>query len=192
MNKMINVNTRMVWLDVVRLIAILMVIVSHSVDSLNITSVALSSPSVNWGSIIGSVARACVPLFAMMTGLLLMPIGTMNIGAFYKKRILRVLWPFLIWSTLYNLFPWIAGLLGADIELLGHFFPAVGNGGSFAFIDALHNIITIPLGFSLYNTHMWYIYMLIGLYLFLPFLFSWIDQADRLTVRLYLMSMCLE
>ena len=36
-------------------------------------------------------------------------------STFYKKRIPRVFYPFLIWSVLYNLFPWITGLLAWKI-----------------------------------------------------------------------------
>lgn len=64
-----------------------------------------------WGAAYGSVLRPCVPLFVMITGALLLPVKG-DTGAFYKKRISRVFWPFLIWSVIYNLFPWITGLLG--------------------------------------------------------------------------------
>ena len=46
-----------------------------------------------------------------MTGLLLLPVRQ-TAGVFYKKRILRILFPMLIWSVLYNLFPWFTGVLG--------------------------------------------------------------------------------
>ncbi len=179
-------DNRIVWLDVLRLVAILMVIVSHSVDALNMSSSIASGSSVNWGAAIGSAVRACVPLFAMMTGVLLLPVSSGDVVSFYKKRIPRVLFPLLIWSTLYNLFPLAAGFMGADEALLGRYFPAVADSGSFAVTDVVKNIVTTPLGFSLYNVHMWYIYMLIGLYLFMPFFFSWLGSADNRTIRIYL------
>lgn len=37
----------------------------------------------------------------------------------------------------------------------------------------------IPLNFSMYTTHLWYIYMLIGLYLYLPILSAWLQQASE-------------
>jgi len=179
-------NGRIVWLDVVRLAAILMVIVSHSVDSINMSSSIADGQSINWGAAIGSAVRACVPLFAMMTGLLLLPVGTENVGAFYRKRIPRVVFPLLVWSTIYNLFPLAASYLGFDEAFLGRYFPAVGDGGSFDVKQVIESIVATPLGFSPYNVHMWYIYMLIGLYMFMPFFFSWIGNANQGTIRLYL------
>ena len=88
---------RIVWLDLLRLIAILMVIAAHSVDIYNATPQEDSSNSF-WGGFIGSMMRPCVPLFVMMTGMLLLPVRQ-NAGDFYKKRITRVLFPMIIWSA---------------------------------------------------------------------------------------------
>lgn len=45
----------------------------------------------------------------------------------------------------------------------------------------------IPLNFSMYTTHLWYIYMLIGLYLYLPILSAWLQQASEKSLRLFLL-----
>ena len=62
----------------------------------------------------------------MITGALLLPVRE-ETSIFYKKRILRVFWPFLIWSVIYNLFPWFTGLLGLRPELILDFFPYSGE-----------------------------------------------------------------
>lgn len=103
---------RIVWVDVLRFIAIFMVICIHCSNPFNVSPEARSNPDFNfWGSLYGSFLRPCVPLFVMITGLLLLPVN-LSIGDFYKKRLLRIAVPFLIWSVLYNLFPWMTGLLG--------------------------------------------------------------------------------
>ena len=107
-----------VWLDVLRLVAILMVIAIHCTDPFNASPESRANPEFNfWGSVYGSMLRASVPLFVMMTGFLLLPVRQ-EASAFYKKRIPRVLWPFLIWSVIYNLFPWITGVLGIKPEVI--------------------------------------------------------------------------
>ena len=63
----------------------------------------------------------------MITGALLLPVRG-EISVFYKKRIPRVLWPFLVWSVIYNLFPWITGVLGIKPEVILDFFPLFGRG----------------------------------------------------------------
>lgn len=50
----------------------------------------------------GSFVRACVPLFVMMSGVLLFPVR-ISMGDFYKKRIGRILIP-LIFGLLYYLY----------------------------------------------------------------------------------------
>lgn len=121
---------RIVWADVARLTAILMVICIHCADPFNVSPEARSNPEYNWwGSIYGTFMRPCVPLFVMLTGLLLLPVK-MDIGAFYKKRMLRVAVPFVVWSLLYNLFPWLTGVLGLDSSILSQMFAYAGESPS--------------------------------------------------------------
>ena len=45
----------------------------------------------------GSLVRPCVPLFVMMTGVLLLPVRT-GMSEFYRRRIGRLLVPLAFWS----------------------------------------------------------------------------------------------
>ena len=66
-------SNRIVWVDLLRLIAMLMVISAHCTDMYNATP--QEDPMAGfWGMFIGSLMRPSVPLFAMMTGLLLLPV----------------------------------------------------------------------------------------------------------------------
>ncbi len=106
-----TVKTHVVWLDVVRLIAMFTVVCCHCTDPFNFYPG--DSPIIGdikfWGAAYGAFLRPCVPLFVMITGALLLPVRE-ETSIFYKKRILRVFWPFLIWSVIYNLFPWFTGI----------------------------------------------------------------------------------
>lgn len=164
---------RYYWVDVLRLTALLMVILSHTVDIYNATPQADSSAGF-WGAFFGSLVRPSVPLFAMITGFLLLPVQGDPL-AFYKKRIPRVLFPMIFWSVLYYLVPWLTGILGCDLSIVKLFYPFEYS-PSQSLTDALVNIAHIPVSFNGYTTHMWYIYMLIGLYLFLPFFSAWIEK----------------
>ena len=99
-------DNRIVWLDVIRCVAMIMVIGVHCIDPFYISPTMRAIPEyTHWAAIYGSLLRPSVPLFVMMTGLLLLPVKKQPLGQFYKKRIYRVLFPFLIWSVLYSLFP---------------------------------------------------------------------------------------
>ena len=175
-----------VWLDVVRLAAILMVIGVHCIDPFYISPTMRDIPEyTRWASIYGSLFRPSVPLFAMMTGLLLLPVGQ-PLGAFYKKRIFRILFPVVIWSVLYNLFPWFTGVLGLDKSIIGDFFCYTQGSESQALGDSLRDVAMIPFQFSFKENHMWYMYLLIGLYLYMPFFSAWIEKAAAKEKRVYL------
>lgn len=117
-----------VWLDVVRFVAMFTVVCCHCTDPFNFYPG--TAPNIGeiklWGAIYGALLRPCVPLFVMITGALLLPVRG-EISVFYKKRIPRVLWPFLIWSVIYNCF--------LDHRSVGHqagshsrLFPLFGRG----------------------------------------------------------------
>lgn len=172
---------RIVWLDVVRLVAMFTVVCCHCTDPFNFYS-GDSTAELDrirfWGAAWGAALRPCVPLFVMITGALLLPVRD-EAGPFCRKRIGRVFWPFLIWSVLYNLFPWLLGILGFGPDVLKVFFPYVSDlSGIQSLSAAIGNIASIPLNFSDFAVHMWYIYLLIGLYLFMPVFSAWVEKAS--------------
>lgn len=163
-------DNRIVWLDVIRCVAMIMVIGVHCIDPFYISPTMRAIPEyTHWAAIYGSLLRPSVPLFVMMTGLLLLPVKKQPLGKFYKKRIYRVLFPFLIWSVLYSMFPWVTGVLGLPKEIIGDFFCYTQGQESQSLIDSLKDVAMIPFNFSHKENHMWYIYLLIGLYLYMPF-----------------------
>ena len=131
MNHDLPSPSRIVWLDIVRLTAMLMVIGVHCIDPFYISPTLGTLPEYKfWASV-------------------------------YKKRIFRVLFPFLIWSVLYNLFPWFTGVVGLPKSIIGDFFCYVQGNESQSFSDSLKDIAMIPFNFSFKENHMWYIYLLI-------------------------------
>lgn len=177
----LNNQQHIVWLDVVRFIAMFTVVACHCTDPFNFYPG--TAPDIEriklWGAIYGALLRPCVPLFVMITGALLLPVRG-EASVFYKKRILRVLWPFLIWSVVYNLFPWLTGVLGLSPDVLLDFFPYSGEEVARQSLTvSLDYIAQIPLNFSIVDVHMWYIYLLIGLYLYLPVFSAWVEKASE-------------
>jgi len=183
-------NQHIVWLDVVRFIAMFTVVCCHCTDPFNFYPG--TAPNIGeiklWGAIYGSVLRPCVPLFVMITGALLLPVRG-DASTFYKKRIPRVFYPFLIWSVLYNLFPWITGLLGLNPQIILDFFPYAGEEVMRqSFSVSLEYILMIPFNFSILAVHMWYIYLLIGLYLYLPVFSAWVEKASERAKLMFLLA----
>lgn len=89
-------------------------------------------------------------------------------------------WPFLVWSVLYNLFPWLTGVLGFEPDVILTFFPYAGEDVTRqALTVSLGYIGQIPMNFSVVDVHMWYIYLLIGLYLYMPIFSAWVEKASE-------------
>ena len=74
-----NLSSRIVWADVVRLLAIFMIICAHCADPFNVSPQARLNPDFNfWGTIYGSLLRPCVPLFVISVLLLYLFAGVLK------------------------------------------------------------------------------------------------------------------
>ena len=181
MNKY-STSKRIVYLDLLKVIGIFLMVANHCVD--NVTPLERAEPWYNlWGSVYNSLTRPAIPLFMMVTGILLLP-TRMEMSEFYKKKISRVLIPFFVWSALYNLFPWFTGVMGWDASTINLFFKWADPSQDLG--DALRNIAMIPFSFTSFAVQMWYVYLLIGIYLYLPIFSAWVEKSDQKSQRIFL------
>ena len=154
-------------LDVIRVVAIFLVLWQHASEFYLIgPELALvdrhTTVLIAWFS---SLDRTCVPLFAMLSGYLLLP-TRLGMGDFYRKRLSRVLWPWLFWCVGYAV------------------FFVFYRGDTWA--QCLTHIANIPLNWGVEVGHLWYVYMLIGLYLLIPVLSPWVERATKRQFRMVL------
>ena len=161
---------RIGWVDLLRVIACFLVVFSHSCDAF-VAVFDNDRATFLQGALAGSFVRACVPLFVMMSGVLLLPVRT-GTGAFYRKRIGRVLLALVFWSltlpVLYYLYMRYVGTSSPSID------PALFTGEA-----TLHKMWTFVFNFCYDTTPLWYLYMLIGLYLIMPLISPWLERASR-------------
>lgn len=170
-------------LDILRVLACLMVIIAHSGECFYIGKFySAGFDGIQWDmwrtdafqtTLMGTLCRTSVPLFVMTSGFLLLPIcETMTSWDFYRKRFTRVLIPLLVWITLYAFYQ--------PFEAAGWSF----SGYSFAVVwdNFWHSLISFPPVYG----HLWYVYMLIGLYLLIPILSPWVARASRNEIRFFL------
>ena len=136
-----TVNTRIEYLDLLRILATFFVIVIHvSIQGWSDTDTS----SFAWKSMNtwNSLARWSVPVFIMISGTLFLdPKRKIGLGKLYRKNIWRVLKAFFFWSLLYAI------------------FHMVVNGWSFHTF-----VVSIFTGYY----HEWFILMIVGLYLIVP------------------------
>ncbi len=179
-------KTHIAWVDLLRIIACFLVLISHSCDFFvaqfdNNRSEFLS------GACWGSLVRPCVPLFVMISGVLLLPIRT-DMKSFYSRRMKRIIIPLIFWSivlpVLFYLYFSVAQTTSPNYAPENHTFNA-----------SLNKILTFIFNFNYDTTPFWYLYMLIGIYLFIPIIGVWLVQASKQDIKRFLwiwgVSLCL-
>jgi len=169
---------RLAWVDLLRIVACFLVVLAHSCDPF-VGQFDNSRGDFLSGALWGSFLRPCVPLFVMMTGVLSFPIK-MEMGAFYRKRITRILIPLAFWSIvspiLYFLyFHFGATTISPAISVEEHTLEAT-----------LPKFITFIFNFNYDTIPLWYLYMLIGLYLAMPIVNAWLMKASQKEIKLAL------
>lgn len=134
------------WADLIRVVAIYLVVVVHVSGQL--TNAWGRIPVDQWliADIYGGIGRVCVPLFFMISGYLLLP-RSESLGTFYLKRMPRILVPFLAWSLIY----------------LGWY---CGNHPNTCTPTLAWNLLLVQGTYY----HLWFLYSLLGIYLILPVL----------------------
>ena len=169
------------WVDLLRVLACFMVVFSHSCDAF-VAQFDADRASFLTGVFGGSLMRASVPLFVMMTGVLLLPVGQgYDLVSFYRKRIGRILPPLVFWSVALPL------LMYAYFNYINPSTcnPQVAVGG-YTVQQLVQRIYTFVFNFNFDTTPLWYLYMLIGLYLLMPVLNAWLMQASQRELKVVL------
>ncbi|NDV68231.1 acyltransferase [Dysgonomonas sp. 25] len=152
---------RIVFLDYLRVFACFMVIVVHACEFFYIgenSSISIAPGDGLWVSYIDGAMRAAVPLFIMTSSYLLLPLKV-SPGQFYRRRFVRVLVPFIVWLLMYACLPAVWGDFTGD--------------------DVVANLKRLIFNFTDNAGHLWYVYMLIGIYLFMPILSPWLEKTSR-------------
>jgi surface polysaccharide O-acyltransferase-like enzyme len=151
------------WPEIIKAIAILMVIIIH-VSAYPDYQVVNNS---NWWSanILNNISRPGVPLFLMISGaFLLEPSKDENILNYFKKRVSKVLLPFIFWSCFYYI--WQSAS-----------FPHNFRG----WLHIAKVIIEKPTHY-----HLSFMYYLLELYIVVPILRSFIRGATKRDILYYI------
>lgn len=164
MGNSIMQRNREVWVDWMRVAACFLVMVVHSTEPFYLGgdgSLILTWTDAFWASFFDTFARACVPLFVVASSYLQFPIHY-STGEFFRRRAARILIPFILWTVVYAL------VWGEPVQ----------------------NFKDLLLNFNYAAGHLWFVYMLAGLYLLMPLLSPWAEKVGKRELQLYLL-LCL-
>lgn len=150
------VPARAVAPDLVRAVAIALVVLLHTAGVVANPGPSAGAAAFWAGNIYDSFARAGVPLFVMLTGwLLLAPDRAAEpLGQFMRRRFGRVVLPLFVWSIV----AWV--------------WLALRDHHAIEWSRVWRALLAGPVFY-----HLWYVYVLIGLYLAIPLLRPLAAQA---------------
>ena len=153
-------KNREIWIDWLRVAACFMVFIVHSTEPFYLGgqgALILSETDAFWASFFDSFVRSCVPLFIIASSYLQFPTQYSAID-FFKRRAVRVIIPFLIWTAVY----------------------------AFVWGEPVENFKNLLLNFNYAAGHLWFVYMILGIYLIMPLLSPWAEKVEKKELLIYL------
>ena len=151
---------REIWLDFLRVTACFMVMMIHSTEPFYLGGdggLILSATDAFWVALAEGLCRCCVPVFLMASAYLQFPLHY-STGEFFKRRAVRILIPMLVWTLVYAL------VWGEPVQ----------------------NLKSLLFNFNYAAGHLWFVYMLLGIYLIMPMLSPWAEKVSKKELSIYL------
>lgn len=159
-----NKNTRNIALDIIRALAALLVVMIHC-SAIFLTDHNGSTLSFVLGNIFDGLSRPGVALFLMISGALMLNEERERSLGDMLKAAKGVVILIVLWSVIYSLvFNVVFNFLEGEAIVLSTIVKACING----------------------HFHMWYLYMLVGLYVTTPFLRTFVKKENKKLVLLYI------
>lgn len=146
---MATIQKRETELDILRFLAMVSVIVMHICGGVMKELPSKSFNFVVMNSLITTITW-CIPIFVMISGgLFLNPQKEITATKLFKKYIKRFVIAFGVWSIIYQIYYYVSAMIngGSALNWKGIFYEAIVG-----------------------PYHMWYLYMLTGIYITIPIL----------------------
>jgi surface polysaccharide O-acyltransferase-like enzyme len=166
-NNLEHPNKNIYWLDYLRVLATFAVILWH-VSGINVTNeIILGQYAWQVGLVFNSSMRWAVMIFVMISGVLLLG-KEIDLIPFLKKRLSRIILPFLFWSVIYSVHLYCNDGLYNNLNIIST-------------VASYYKVICSNAAF-----HLWYVYFFIGLTLFTPIINRWIMHAPTREIKYFL------
>lgn len=144
--------------DVIRVVATIAVVLQHAAHGVFRNPELVSAREWGFAVFVVTFTKWAVPVFVMLSGALLLAPRTEGLGDFYRRRFSRVGLPLVFWSFTY------LALLGAAGAPLGELWERLYGGRPYY--------------------HLFFLFVITGLYLIAPMLRTWASAATPGELRL--------
>lgn len=150
-----NTHMRTAYIDGLRVVASIFVVLVHTSSARVVQYAELVDSEWLSALYVDAFSRFPVPLFIMISGILILrPNRDIPLKEFYKKRLSRILIPLLFW-TAFSFF-WANWYYGDSVDV---------------------EFVVSSLKGALNNSHYYYLYVILGLYLIAPFLIFFLKKS---------------
>ncbi len=153
-----TIDGRLAYADLLRAAATIAVITLHMAGS-QMGAVDVTSSAWSVFNVYNGLVRWCVPVFVMLSGMFLLDPKKGERLSHTALRILRIFIALVVWAAVY--------------ALANH----VATGGALSWAGFKSALWSAVLGNTHY--HLWFLYMIIGLYLVTPILRAFVRGASR-------------
>jgi surface polysaccharide O-acyltransferase-like enzyme len=156
------------WINNLRALAMFLVVILHTTSPLIMAYGKV--PNSQWliGDFYNALARFGVPVFVMITGALLLG-RDYELGDFLRRRLWRIIPAFIFWSLVYIAYSWYDEDIPYSIDVLVN-------------LKVVLHLLKIGASY-----HLWYVYMLIGLYFIIPILGKFVRNATDKEILYFLL-----
>lgn len=151
-------NKRIVYLDLLRVLACSMIVLMHSPHPDAGVPGSVQVP-------LSFLTASGIGLFIMVSGALLLPVKT-DTFLFLRHRMVKILWPLAFWTLFYIVVKCISEDM--DGRLL------------------VHSLVSIPFSVQGHGV-LWFMYTLAGLYLFAPMISPFLLRTSKMELLFYLL-----
>lgn len=183
------------WLQSIqyfRAFAIIQVIAYHASMFIWRTDLTALTPQKAIITALCAFTSFAVPHFLFISGVVLYNKydGGFSLSTFYKKRLSAVMPPYLIWSTFYFFYPYVAAILLFSVF---HFqtatYSSISNISQYPFSSVVPLLAEYVKGLVVGISQMWFIVLLIQLYLLYPLLVKFYNLFTRQRNPVYVLSL---
>ena len=170
MNNTANTShDRVVFVDYIRVVACFLVMLVHASENFyaadssglaGCVSMLVNEDNRFWVAFYdGTLGRISVPLFMIVSAFLLVPMKSgYTMTSFYKRRLMRVVPPMVVFMFAYT------------------FLPLLWNGMTWE--QSMTDLMHLPFNFPSMAGHLWFMYPLISVYLIIPVVSPWLERAS--------------
>jgi surface polysaccharide O-acyltransferase-like enzyme len=161
-------NKRIVYIDMLRILSIIAVIILHITADLLTRTNDFNTTSWWVSNIFNSVSRFAVPVFFMISGAMILRVEIKSYREFYKKRVLPLLIPLLSWSFIYGWY--------------NQYYILKSNMGVGEFLLDFGYKLLVDRNY----VHLWFLYAIIAIYSTVPLISKLVKSCTEKDIRYYL------